>query len=94
MEILTSILRILSWVPFFLGVYFDLFSLYCIVRVAINPCFRTSSVPFVGMLLYLMADRLGFPYKSVLLAFFGLDILMTLLCFIVGILNRRKRKDD
>ena len=94
MEILTSILRILSWVPVFLGVDFDLFSLYCIVRVAINTCFRTSSVPFAGMLLYLMADYLGFPYKSVLLAFFGLDILMTLLCFIVGILNRRKRKDD
>ena len=84
MEILTSLVRILSWGVFLLGVYCDLFSLYCIVRVAINPCFRMSPVPIFGLIMYLMAETLGFPYRCVLLVFCCLDILMTLLCFIVG----------
>ena len=87
MDVLTVILKTLSWWVFLLGLYVDLFSLYCCVRVVINPCFRRSSVPFLALVLYCMAEGLGFPNKRVLLFLCCLDILLLLLSILVRFKN-------
>ncbi len=95
MEILTMMVNIISWCVVLLGVYCDVFSLYCIIRVAINPCFRTSPIPFVGLILYLLAANLGFANACIMLILCCLDILISLLSFIVALrvlASTRKRR--
>ncbi len=83
MESLTIAAKILSWVMVVLGLCFDLFSLYCIVRVLVSPCFTTSSMPFIGLIFYCVAEGLGFPKGHVLLFLCSIDILIALIYFLV-----------
>ena len=92
---LMIVLKVLSWICFLLGIYSDVFSLYCIVRVAINPRFRTSPIPFAGLIFYCLASGIGFAHRNVFLFFCSLDIIVVLLSFIVArrVLSSNKRKD-
>jgi hypothetical protein len=38
-----------------IGVWADLLSWYCVIRLVQDPGFRTSALPFVGFLFYLFA---------------------------------------
>ena len=97
MEIVALAAKIISWCVFLLGTYCDVFSLYCTVRKMVNPRFRTSSMPCVGLLLYLIAASLGFANKSILLIFCCLDILTVMLSFMITRrvwASMRKREGD
>lgn len=49
------VLTILCVLTVTLGIYLDLFSWYCVIRILYDPDFRTSPVPLAGIVLYFMA---------------------------------------